>query len=194
MRIDSDIANPDAALHVRFYTRPVKNNFLSEQEQREIWEDVDYVEIHVPGTDKLVIDRPVHPSDAARFPRHWAHFQNMKGGEGVIGTPISEWSKVSRAQAEQLKGLKFYTVESIANASDSQIQSIGMVAGMSPWSFREAAQRFLQLAMNDAEAAKKDKEVENMRKELEDMKAMLAQLTAPKPAEEAEAAPTNKKK
>jgi hypothetical protein len=46
---------------------------------------------------------------------------------------------------EELRALKFYTVESVANAADAQLQRIGMVAGMSPYAFRDAAVRFLAL-------------------------------------------------
>jgi hypothetical protein len=58
------------------------------------------------------------------------------------------------------------TVESIANASDLQLQRIGMIAGMSPHAFRDKAKSFLNLASESAEAAKRDEEINQLKQEL----------------------------
>jgi len=58
------------------------------------------------------------------------------------------------------------TVESIANASDLQLQRIGMIAGMSPHAFRDKARAFLNLATESAEAAKREEEINALKQEL----------------------------
>jgi hypothetical protein len=86
--------------------------------------------------------------------------------EEVIGTPLSEWPLVSKSQAEELRGMKFPTVESIANASDQQLQRIGMAAGMSPYAFRDKAKAFLNLATTAAETDKREQEINALKEEL----------------------------
>ena len=86
----------------------------------------------------------------------------------VIGTPLSEWPLVSKSQAEELRGMKFQTVESIANASDQQLQRIGMAAGMSPYAFRDKAKAFLNLATNAAETDKREAEINALKEELDE--------------------------
>lgn len=148
------ISNPDARLHVTFYSKPVENAFKSKQEQRPIFDQMDFVRIQIPGDKMNIIDTFVREDHKQRFPIQWAAYQNRKAesGEGQItGTPITQWPRITSAMAEELKALKFYTVESIAGASDAQLQGIGMIAGQSVFAFRDDAKRFLMTA----EAAKK---------------------------------------
>jgi hypothetical protein len=86
--------------------------------------------------------------------------------EEIIGTPLSEWPLVSKSQAEELRGMKFHTVESIANASDQQLQRMGMAAGMSPYAFRDKAKAFLNLATTAAETDKREQEINALKEEL----------------------------
>lgn len=165
----SGASNPDSRLAVQFYSKPVQNAFRSQEEARPIFEDVDFVKIYVPGDSTLVIDTPAREDHKARFPLQWAHYQNKHGGDSkLIGTPLSQWPLVTAAQAEELKALKFFTVEQIANAGDAQLQRLGMVAGMSPHAFRDRAQRFLAVAkqesdVNHSEERIKALEAENAR-------------------------------
>jgi hypothetical protein len=102
----------------------------------------------------------------------WANYQNKVGDkEGFVGTPIEEWTLISRSQAEELRGLKFPTVESVAHCSDQQMQRIGMAAGMSPHSFREKAKAFLNLATKSAEVSQREAEIEALRQENDKIKA-----------------------
>jgi hypothetical protein len=163
--------NPDAGLAVMFYPKAVQNNFLSEKEGRPIFDDVDFVKIKPPGDPTLEIDRPAREDDKKRFPQHWAHYKNKReGDQRLVGkTPLSAWPLLTPAQGENLRALKFIAVEDIANASDLQLQSLGMAAGMSPHALREHAQRFL----NVASAVSKESAAEARVKELEERLAAL---------------------
>lgn len=184
--------NPDSRLAVLFYSRPMQNEFESEKQGRPIFADVDFVKIFVPGDTTTVLDVPVREEHKKRFPLHWAHYQNKHGGDSKeIGTPLSQWSRLSPAQVEELRALKFYTVENVAGASDANLQKLGMVAGMSAYAFRDHAIRFLTLAKDDAatqaaEERAKALEAENAKlreettKALADMQAQIASLTAKK--------------
>jgi hypothetical protein len=166
--------NPDSALHVRFYSRPIQNLFRTQQEGHPIFEDVDYVEIHTPGSQLNIIDTPVREDHKRRFPLHWAHFQNTHGKDSkVVGTPINQWPLLTSAQSETVKGLGFLTVEQVAFASDEQVGKLGMHAGMAPHAFRDRAKRFLEAAQGEAAINKQAQEMESLKKQIADLTAML---------------------
>jgi hypothetical protein len=141
------------------------------------------VKIFVPGDPTTVVDTFVREDHKVRFPLHWAHYQNKHGGDPKeIGTPLSHWPRLQPSQVEELRALKFYTVEAVAGASDAQLQRIGMVAGMSPYAFRDAAVRFLALAKDDSKAAEVEaraKALEEENKKLrEDSEKAMAEMRA----------------
>lgn len=157
--------DPDSRLAVQFYSRPVQNNFQSEQMARPIFEDVDYVKIYTPGNALNVIDTPARDEHKARFPKQWAHYQNTQGDTREMGTPLRSWTLISAAQAEEFRGIKFFTVEQVANASDLQLQSIGMIGGMDPYQLRKRAQTFLAAAADTAVPQKQAEEIERLQRE-----------------------------
>ena len=172
MAIESDVQGADANLAVRFYKKAVKQEDESIAAGRPIFKDFDFVNIIVPGNGLTEIDTYAREEHKRRFPRQWAYYMNTQGTEAKEeGTPIEEWTLISRAQAEELRGRKFRTVESIAHASDQNIQAIGMIAGMSPHSFRDKARAFLNLASETAEAEKKNAELQALREENAKIKA-----------------------
>jgi len=172
MAIDSDTQGADARLAVQFYKKSVKQDIASEEAGRPIFKEFDFVKIMIPGDNLTEIDTYAQNSHKQRFPRQWAHYQNQMGShEDVIGTPIDQWPQVTRSQADELRGLKFHTVESIADCSDQQLQRIGMVAGMSPHNFRLKAKAFLNLANDSAEVAHREAEMQALKEENAKIKA-----------------------
>ena len=172
MAIESDIQGADAKLAVTFYKRSLEQKDESIAAGRPIFKEFDFVRICVPGDALTEIDTYANNSHKARFPRQWMHYQNQVGSqEQIIGTPIEQWPLITRSQAEELKGIKFRTVEDVANCSDQQLQRIGMIAGMSPHSFREKAKAFLNLASDSAEVAQREAELQALREENDKIKA-----------------------
>jgi hypothetical protein len=172
MAIDSDTQGADARLAVQFYKKSVKQDIASDEAGRPIFKEFDFVRIMIPGDNLTEIDTYAQESHKQRFPRQWAHYQNqVVNHEDIIGTPLDQWPQVTRSQADELRGLKFHTVESIADCSDQQLQRIGMVAGMSPHNFRIKAKAFLNLANDSAEVAQRQAELEALRQENDKIKA-----------------------
>ena len=172
MAIDSDTQGADARLAVQFYKKSVKQNEASDEAGRPIFKEFDFVRIMIPGDNLTEIDTYAQESHKQRFPRQWAHYQNQVANhEDIIGTPLEQWPQVTRSQADELRGLKFHTVESIADCSDQQLQRIGMVAGMSPYNFRLKAKAFLNLATDSAEVAHREAEMQALRQENDKIKA-----------------------
>lgn len=166
-------SNPDALLHVVFYVKSVKDNYKSQKEGRPIFTDVPYVRILTPGNQLSEIDTPAREDHKQRFPLHWAAFTNSQSQETIVGTPVEEWPALSRAEAEGLKAIKFFTVEQIAGASDLQSQRMGMNAN----SLRQKAQAFLANAKDSALSQKQAVELADKDKKIEDLSNRLSLLT-----------------
>ena len=172
MAIESDVRGADALLSVRFYRKPIEIKDETLAQGRPIFKDADWIQIMTPGDQLNVIDTIARDNHKARFPQQWAAYQNKIGNqEEIVGTPVSAWPLVSMSQAEELKGIKFHTVESIANCSDQQLQRIGMIAGMSPHAFREKARTYLNLAKDTAEVDAKNAELAQLKEENAKIKA-----------------------
>ena len=172
----TDASNPDRRLAVRFYSKPVQNNFETRKQGKPVFMDVDMIRIEIPGDKNSVVDTFARPDHKDRFPLHWARYKNAHGDLQETGTPLSHWQLITAAQAEELKAQKFRTVESIASASDAQLQSIGMVAGMAPLSFRARAQAWLAAAKDSAVVQQQSDEILKKEKQIEDLIAAQATM------------------
>jgi len=180
MALPSDEQNADSRLQVRFYKRPVQQEQESIEAGRPIFKEFDFIHICVAGDTLTEIDTYALPSHKQRFPIQWANYMNRVGANEpeIVGTPVSEWPIVSKSQAEELRAMKFHTVESIAHASDQQLQRMGMAAGMSPYAFRDKAKSFLNLATASAETDKRDQELNSLREELAKKEQETAKMKA----------------
>ena len=168
MALPSDEQGADSRLQVRFYKRPVQQEQETLDAGRPIFKEFDFVHICVAGDTLTEIDTYVLSSHKARFPIQWARYQNQLGNDDVqiVGTPLSEWALVSKSQAEELRALKFHTVDSVASASDQQLQRMGMAAGMSPYAFRDKAIAYLNRATETSETSKREEELLQLKQEL----------------------------
>jgi hypothetical protein len=185
MALPSDTQGADSRLQVRFYKKSVQQEQESIDAGRPIYKDFDFVHICVAGDTLTEIDTYALQSHKQRFPIQWANYMNRQGAhdEEVVGTPVSEWPLVSKSQAEELRGIKFQTVESIAHASDQQLQRMGMIAGMSPYAFRDKAKAFLNLATTAAETDKREHEINALKEENEKIRAESDQKLAKQQAQ-----------
>lgn len=130
----------DKHLLVKFYLAPKKDNARSIEEGRPIFKDVDFVDIRVPGNRDNVIIRPASRDDINRFPDHYKAYQDRLEVPEE-GTPLSEWSGMSRSMAEELSFAHVKTVEQLANMADSQV---GKFMGL--YSIKDRAKAWLEQA------------------------------------------------
>lgn len=193
--MQSDVNNPDAALFVQFYEREQVIPIESERQGRPIMRMVDYVKIQVPGNNTLTIDTIADGSHKHRFPQQWAAYQNNKTASQVTGTMLTAWPALTAAQAIEMRHFKFYTVEQVADAPDSNLVQVAAIAGMQPVAFRARAKAFLDTAKEHANAehaaielSKRDDQVKALQ---DQVNLLMGKLDSPKrgrPAkEEAEA-------
>lgn len=134
----------DKGLLVEFVDDAIEQPFESERAGRAIFKPVAFISIIFPGDKTKKTYRPATEQDKRRFPLQWAFFE--KGTlAGETGTPITQWNYLSKSQALELKHMGFWTVEILANASDTQISSF-----MGGTALRKQAQTFLAATKDDS--------------------------------------------
>lgn len=178
MQYQTDVNNPDSRLNVKFYQKAIDNEYKSALEGRPIMEMADFVIIEVPGNNLTVIDTFASKEHKDRFPVQYARYMNEKIDGDIEGTLLHDWPVLNAAVAAELKHFKFYTVEQIATASDAQLNTLGMAAGMSPLSLRDKAKAYLSSAKDSAysqQLAEKSSKQDEM---IARMEAQIAELVA----------------
>lgn len=185
--------DPDSVMIAKFYKKAIKLEFESEKQGRPIFEDRIYVEYYPAGRTDIKMNVMAHESHKMRFSKQWAYFQATQTGDASIaGTPLDQWAILSPADVENLRGLKFQTIENIAAAPDLALQSLGMgIAGMAPHVLRARAQAYLTSAEDSALPQKQAQDIEALKKQVEQLTAML-QAEAPKKKGRKEGTPEQK--
>jgi len=92
----------DKMLAVKFYKKAVKNNFKSEQEGRNVFDNVEYISIIIPGDNTSKVDRPATDKDKQRFSVIWERYLN-KEKDLSNGLALELLPTLSPAQIENLK-------------------------------------------------------------------------------------------
>ena len=169
----------DDGLFVEFSREPFLNEFKTEKEGREVWDERDIITICKPGAKSEVMryvklkDDAWGQADPKRFPRQWERFQ-ARQEQTQEGLPIEECPFIGKAKVMELKAQKVHTVEQLAMMPDAMTQEIGM-GGLE---LRNKARAFLDDATRMAAVAEKDAENNLLRSELETLKRQMADLTA----------------
>lgn len=162
----------DSKLYVEFYRKPVLQPGKSREAGRAVYEEIDYVRIHVPGDKSSVIERPVSQQDVFRFQDR---YNKWKAGqeEAVTGTPLSALPGMTASKVEEYKFFKLVTVEQLAEANDN--------LGAKFMSFHQDKQRakaFIEVAKNNAPIEKMNEELQKRDAEIENLKTMVEALQA----------------
>jgi hypothetical protein len=173
----SGAKNPDDLLHVEFYNHAALDTWATNNTGIKTYlKECPFIRILIPGNDKTRIERPASKQDSEKFPRQWLRFQMETGmianAENVPGWQIDEWDELEADQVRNLKFLRFYTVEQIAGASDTQIQGIGM-GGLG---LRENARKALaerNSALVNNAVAERDKRIADLEEKLNKVLAMV---------------------
>lgn len=168
-----------------FHTRQVENKAKSREAGRPIYEDVEYVEILIPGSKNERPVRRVNSNDRERWPEAYRRFKDGQA-EAQSGTPLEQWPRMSRSRVMELKAVGIATVEDLAAVKDSNLQNIGPDGR----ELRQNANNFLKAADEDVgEMQNRIKELEAKVEELEAENAELRQnqrkKPGPKPKDEA---------
>lgn len=150
----------------RFYTKAVKNNFKSKAEGRDVFENVEFVEILIPGDKRTAISQRVRPDHINRFKNVYKAF---KEGSMVsnMGTPIDSWSIIDPATKATLKYMHILTIEMLAELPDSMLANVGMGAR----DLRDKARRHVQETGTDEATKGLREERDELLKRIEALEA-----------------------
>lgn len=164
----------------RFYRDKAENAFRSNQEGRPVFDEVEMVEIIIPGQPQSIATRRVKQEHRDRWPQHYAAF---KAGlePAQDGSPLEEWPPLSPAQVANLKALQIHTVEQLAGASDTALEKIGMGARAlrdkaAAWLSNAAGGQALSEALARAERA--EAQITTLEGNYNDLAARVERLTA----------------
>lgn len=187
----SDFSKPDETrfaadnkLYIEFYRKPIMQPGKSREAGRAVYEEVDYVRIHVPGDKSSVIERPLSQQDIFRFQER---YNKWKAGqeEAVTGTPLSALPGMNASKVEEYKFFKIITVEQLADANDNLGGKF-----MSFQSDKQRAKAFMEVAANNAPIEKMNAELQKRDAEIENLRTMVEALQAnAKPAKRNVAVP-----
>lgn len=150
---------------VQFYMGVVPDPAATEASGRPCHKDVEFVRIF--NTKDNIIERPIRDTDTQRWPRQYAAWKNT--GESIpggVGTRLENWAQVTRAQAEDLKYFKLFTVEQLADYPDSS--AVGIMD----------FQRLKTLAKAYVETAAGEKPLLKMQMENEALQGQVAELNS----------------
>jgi hypothetical protein len=163
-----DYVAPDGRDRVipRFYVKPIRMNFQSEKEGREVWEDHEYVEIIVPGDSKNIVHEAVKEHHRERWPTQYQRFKSHMEAPSE-GTPLEEWAAVGASMVMELKSHHVRTVEHLAGLSDSQLSKVCPMGGHA---LRERAKRFLEQVDAEKPIAELTQQVEALKAEIAAMR------------------------
>lgn len=162
----------DDKLYVEFMREPVMHPAKSREEGRAVYEERDFVRIHVPGDKTTVCVEPMHEMNLQRFR---ARYEKWKAGqaEAVTGTPLSALPGMSPAKVEEYKFFKIVTVEQLAEANDQLGQKF-----MSFNADKQRAKAFIEVAKGNAPIEKMNAELAKRDDEIEALKAQMAAIMA----------------
>lgn len=170
---------------LRFYTRPEKNNFQSEQHGREIFDTVLCVQVITPGSTQqmpeFVCER-VFCEEAGLPPRQTEYYRRYQkqveafkantGEYAVNGTPLSAWAQIDAGTVATLKAVGIQTVEQLAEVQDGHLLNLG-IGGRT---LRERAKQWITSREFGIPSAQSASEVVALREEVQRLQAENAQL------------------
>lgn len=200
---------------LRIWRDSVQNTFLTEREGRPIFDEAIFVEVISPGSrgstpvfevkrkfaEEMNRTEPLLGMQYEQFKEFIKDFEkNEEADANLTGTPLKEWSEISRTMAASLKASNIFSVEALSELPDEKLS----VVGPDGRSWREKAKAYLAAAKDSgyvtqlaAELARRDDELASLRAELQklsDANTALAQQVAAggtpaKPAKEAKTPP-----
>lgn len=168
----------DPSMVVMFFTKPVRNAVLSEQNGRPFFDDKIYVRIHPPGERLNIIEREATDGDKRRFPMQWMQFKE-NAPQTADGTPVDMLFASKPSVAAMLKASGVHTVEQCAKLSAHAIETIGM--GAQQWV--NDAQRYLEVADKGVKASQlkaaldeKDRKINTLENQIDMLKTELEHI------------------
>lgn len=162
-------AEADKKLLVVFYRDAVQNHFKTIEAGRPIFDDVDMIRIHTPGSRDTTVGIADY-SYQQRFPKQWAQYK--QGIEQTqSGTPLDVVPWLTKAQVAELAAVNVKSVEQLAAMPDSVSQKF-----MNHHELKRQAENFLAAAKDAAPMLKMQEELRKRDETIEQLKKSIAAL------------------
>jgi hypothetical protein len=167
----------DNEAFVTFYDQPIVNETQSSMAGHPVYINAHFVSIEFPGDKTKKIVRPAEESDKQRWPRAYEAYLN-KTETAVDGWRLEDWPVLTRADVENLKQYRIYTVEQLASISDANVTGLGLGVA----TFKAKAQAALQQAMDGSAVTRLQAENERLKLEIERLSRQVDELGSLRPA------------
>lgn len=165
----------DDKLYVEFFREPVMHPGKSREAGRAVYEERDFVRVHVPGDKTNVVVQPMHEMNIQRFKSRYDKWLAGQA-EAVSGTPLTALPGMTPAKAEEYKFFKIITIEQLAEANDQMGQKF-----MSFQGDKQAAKRFIEATKGNAPVEQMNAELQKRDAEIDNLRAMVESLQASMP-------------
>ena len=179
----------------RFYLRSCQNKELTKKTGSVVFEDVEYVEMRVPGDKLNIVETRVDDNHRKRWPQYYKAFVE-KREQRPEGFPLSAWALATPALISTLAAVNCYTVEQLAGMPETSLPRMHGLLKV-----QQQAREFLQ-SKEDAQVIS---QLQHAKSEMEDrlasqnetiqaLKARLAVLESAQPAPEVKRGPGRPRK
>lgn len=163
------------AVSVAFGMFPKVNAAKTREAGYEVFEEVEFIKIRVPGDRFFEYFQPATESHRRRFPRAYHNFkERTQGRTGLVGLPIDNWPGINRSQAMTMKGAGIHTVEELAAVGDQNVDRLGINGR----ELRDRARTYLATAKDTAETQRIAAERDALQAQLKAMQDQINGLTA----------------
>lgn len=165
-----------------FFREAVKNDIKSLEAGRPIFDTQEYIRIIIPGDNLNSPVRLIKESDKVVYAEAYQRFKNEEA-MAFDGTPVDAWPRLELKQVYALKAQGFFTVESIANVTDANLNKLGLGAMM----LRDMAKAYIEAAKNGgnaerlvAENAQLRTDMSTMARTIDDLKQLIEKMAKDK--------------
>lgn len=177
---DTETGQKDGA-HPRFYMDTRQNNARSEASGYPCFDEVEMVEVMIPG-DRL--NTPVfivNDAHRKRWPRQYAAFKESRDAP-LQGTPLDQIPGMTASRIKELAYFHVLTAEQLAGLPDDLLMKAAPMDGRT---LRDKAARWLEKTAGNAveerlaaENRAKDEKIASMETNLASMQEAINRLTA----------------
>jgi len=163
----------DEGLVVEFYKNVRHLQQRSMEEGRPIYDEQEFVRIMFPGDKTRVVEQPSNDQYRNRFRAQYEAYLRKEDQSIVNGTRLEDYTPLPRYRVEELKALKIFTVEQLAQVSDHNLDRLGRGSRVE----RDAAIAWLQKAAGNAGITKLTSENEALKNEIASLKQQIVSMS-----------------
>jgi hypothetical protein len=164
------IQKSDKALGITFAYHPFIDHERSKAEGRPIYQDVEMIEVRIPGSRDVLI-RTVTDEDRMQHSRLYEHFKTVNS-EIINGTPLTEFPFITAAERKELEYFNVYTAEQLVGMADNHFDKMRVNCR----DMIKKVDAHLKNAKDTAFVTSVTQENENLKREIDVLKGQMNDL------------------